>query len=163
MIDWSETKYYFKNFAIFPPAVVWCGSVSKYRPLIVILDLCGLLGSYYSNRSIHAHVKPVSILFWVKLLFFLTCFASSPPLPVVGATGVDLRLVLRADWVQSGHWLPDAGFHAPSTSHLPIPQSAQRGHEVLVVMVAVGCSNRSSSTGLSDYKVFFVFFLSPIR
>jgi hypothetical protein len=45
---------------------------------------------------------------------------------------------LRADRVQSGHWLPDAGFHAPSTSHLPALSQPTRGHAALVVVVAVG-------------------------
>jgi hypothetical protein len=72
---------------------------------------------------------------------------------------------LRADRVQSGHWLPDAGFHAPSTSHLPALSQPTRGHAALVVVVAVGrrllgLLFTDWALGLRGFFLFHLMFIS---
>jgi hypothetical protein len=116
-----------KNFAICLSTDFWCGNLSNYRPLIVLLDLCDLMGLYYSNGFVHALVKPVSILFWVELLFILACVGSSPPLVVAGRRWASTSASLASG--PGAVWSLAAGCRIPRPFNLPppCPQSAHTG------------------------------------
>jgi hypothetical protein len=95
----------------------------------MLLDLCDLLGLYYSNGSVHTHVKPVSILFWAESCSLprLCCVGSSPPLLVAGRRWASTSASLASG--PGAVWSLAAGCRIPRPFNLPplCPQSAHTG------------------------------------